>query len=204
MGCATSSEMIWVKSGADENAFSRDRSACVHQSQSGDASRVDADSFAACMNQAGWQVQEKSNAQKEEIASQPNLPMQQSFEELKRDKDARCANVSYELFFRKTACDPENVTPVQMSDKSKVTVYEKTVLLKLQTEMQNSQVRAIQTYREYGGEAGERSAQILESWLIFNQKNMIDLYEGKQTWGDYNRARKNLHMQLSEALKSNR
>lgn len=191
--------MVWVKPGADESLFAQDRSACVQESSRSVSGSADQNLFAACMKQKGWGLQ------KEQLILPPappdSGPLQEVFLTLKTDKEKRCVNPAYLSFFSKTACDPQDITASQIADKKNATADEKAVLLKLKMEMQDSQKRALSAYRQYGGESGERSARVLESWQIFNDKNITDLYEGKQTWGDYNRSRKGLSAQLSEALK---
>ena len=61
--------------------------------------------------------------------------------------------------------------------------------------------KAREVARKYGGSIGDEKASIQEHFQSLGDKNIMDLYEGKQTWGEYNKRKKELHEQLMDALK---
>ncbi len=197
LGCATAGRNVWVKAGAGESEFAREKSVCAAQAQS-ESSGIDQGVFGKCMEQNGWSVQNEKEI-KPQIIPAPN-PMQPAFDALAREKEQRCVSDEFRLFFSKTACDPKDITAMQINDALMITEAEKSTVIKLRDQMERSQGRAVAAYREHGGESGERAAQMLESWRVFNDRNILDLIEGKQTWGEYNRYRKGLYLQLAESL----
>jgi len=191
---------VWVKLGTDENLFSQETNLCANQSQSSGA--VDQILFASCMTTKGWHLESQPESLQQAVASDsPSVnPLKETLDALVREKEKRCQNPELESFSPKTACDPTDVTPQRISDKASVSSEEKSIILKLREEIKKSQACAVETYRNHGGDNSERSAQVLESRQIFNDKNVMDLYEGQQTWGAFDQRRKELCLQLKDVL----
>lgn len=191
-GCAApAANLIWVKPGADETLFAAEKAVCAERAGS------DQKVFENCMTQNGWQLRDKRRAP----AQAPSEELLKVFDELSREKDRRCAAPEYAAFFAKTACDPQSVTAVQAADKAMITPAEKEALIQLRVEMRKSQDKAAAAYKDYGGNRGAQSAQIMETWYLFNERNVDDLMSGRQNWGAYNRARRSLYLDLLEELK---
>ncbi len=191
---------IWVKPDASKSDFAHDQDVCIRRAQPAKSNSFGPKSadpilFSDCMHQSGWHLQDESRA------TQPAPgPMQKTLESLRQEKEKRCTSDEFRPFFSKTACDPQDITPGQMADKTTITAEEKKVLLKLKKEMQKSQDKATTAYREYGEEQGDKIARLLESWQVFSDKNVSDLLQKKQSWGNYNRYRKDLYSQLNAEL----
>lgn len=197
----------WVKPGASQNDFSKDRYDCLQQSQQrvsgayvnayGGASSnkviTNDQLFGACMNSKGWTLQsqsqvEKTAAQNRQVSESANYKYQEIIERSK----TTCTDKSFEAFYNKTPCAPIDTTLSQLSDPTKINASQKKALDALTPVLQQNNRDLASWYRTYGGGSGAKRAQILE--LIFDkaEANRLKLYTGKITWGEFNKTRKEI------------
>jgi hypothetical protein len=80
-----------------------------------------------------------------------------------------------------------------MSDAAKISEAEKTVLSKVD-ELGNQYFNELlRAYRQYGGPTGQKVAAMREGLHSRGERNIFQLYGGEITWGEYNKARKELY-----------
>ena len=203
-GCANNN--VWTKAGAGQSEFSQARYNCLQQSQQGASSAyvnryggvavassgaVTNDGlFSACMNAAGWSLQNKDTLpQNQAQAASGKARFDQNIETMK----AACISPEFQLYYSKTSCTANAVTMSQMSDKTKITAAEKPVLeaatIKIDTLTRDNN----SIIRTAGSEKDKAFANYLETiYMPLLDKNRFNLYDGKITWGDFNRRRKEL------------
>jgi hypothetical protein len=86
-----------------------------------------------------------------------------------------------------------------MADQSFATQVEKAALSKIEFQYRESLRELVAAYRRYGGERGAALASLREEYATKSNQNVLSLYEGKTSWGDYNRLRKQLYEDGSAA-----
>lgn len=103
-----------------------------------------------------------------------------------------CLEPEYAAYFAKTFCTPSDINLAMMSDRSKITQAQKTAL--------NAWAQAYDKLADELNEALALTSPSNKQMADYNkmiafpaaQKNRLELYEGKITWGVYNRKRKDI------------
>lgn len=114
--------------------------------------------------------------------------------EIKERSDKLCIDERLKLFFAKTPCNVPELTLQHLTDNSKVTTAEKSVLLQIDAEyitiaQMVAENHRLNTRPESLGAALANSRMKGRSDA---QENLTNLYQGKITWGEYNSQRKEL------------
>ena len=130
--------------------------------------------------------------------SSNNQAVRDSLVELSKKIKALCDQAEYSVYFTKTFCTPIDSTPAMMTDMRKINRAEKAALQawapvydKLATEM-NSLLGSTST-------VNKRMADYNETVTVpAAQKNRQALYEGRITWGEYNRKRRQISDDIAE------
>ena len=211
-GC---SQPLWVKPGASQQDFGIDKYQCMQQSQQrvsgtyvnayGGASSnkviTNEGLFDACMNSRGWTLQssnslEKSSAQQRQQVEQNTY----RFEMLAQRRAALCKDPSYEAFYSKTPCKASDATLSQLSDNSKITAAQRKSLDLLSPEFNSLNRDVLAAQRSVGGKSNGEKLANLQAAFDAEDKNRLDLYSGKVTWGQFNANRKNISKDLSSKM----
>ena len=117
----------------------------------------------------------------------------QAMQVLKDKQDGFCADPANQAYYAKTGCKPNEITFDQQLDKSKISSSEKLVLKDLYPKLQTLSREAAANMRTYYGPKGIKGADLVEGKMIpQSDKNNLELYSGKITWGDYNIRRKEI------------
>lgn len=103
-----------------------------------------------------------------------------------------CLEPEYAAYFAKTFCTPSELSLAMMSDRTKITQPQKTAL--------NVWAQAYDKLVDELNEALALTSPSNKQMADYNkmiafpaaQKNRMELYEGKITWGVYNRKRKEI------------
>lgn len=217
VGCA----QTWYKPTAKAGDFERDRYDCLQQSQQqvgvaqvnqfGGAAvnkPVTNDGlFASCMNSRGWSLQNtkalEGQLQQQQASNMVvQSQLQSESERITQQANAICANPDYKPYYSKSACQAADISFEQLADQNKITPAQKAVLLK-----QRAAIADIQKARtELNRRAGGRAAKIADAGNTYlipqNDQNNLDLYNGKITWGEYNKNRKDIYLKFQERIKS--
>jgi hypothetical protein len=140
-------------------------------------------------------------AQSKPVAVLSDIPTQESMNAWRsKDQETRekhnkiCINDSYKLFFAKTTCNVGELTLQFLTDESKATPAEKKVLLLVDNELLAVAKMAADNYRENTKPAALAIAlsNLRMKSRADAQENLLNLYQGKITWGGYNTQRKAL------------
>src|SRR5207253_1074370 len=100
---------------------------------------------------------------------------------------ARCQEPELRPYFTKTPCIAFDATLEQLSDSSGITEEQKVALQKNRSEYFEQSRRFIQALRQHGGQKGAAIATMREKLDDEGDANILDLYAGKISWGEYNR-----------------
>ncbi|MFZ3322726.1 MAG: tetratricopeptide repeat protein [Usitatibacter sp.] len=123
-----------------------------------------------------------------------------ALEAVTRRWNSLCSDGKYSAYFHKTGCDAvRDITPAQMTDQATVTEAEKSALSGIMALSSSVSGDVVAAHRQYGGEHGVAVARLREQVATKSAANMQSLYDGQITWGDYNRARKNMYEEFSAA-----
>ena len=103
-----------------------------------------------------------------------------------------CIEPEYAVYFAKTFCTPSELSLTMMSDRTKISQAQKIAL--------NAWAQAYDKFADELNEALALTSAANKQMADYNktiafpaaQKNRLELYEGKITWGVYNRKRKDI------------
>lgn len=209
---AACAPQTWIKPGATQNEFSQDKYDCMQQAQQrvsgvlvnaygGAATNqviTNGNLFSSCMNAKGWYL--NNNQQSSQPPQpQPN-PLKVASDSVLSDIKAMCAREDLKPYFNKSSCNALEISLEQMSDKSKISADEKVALSKLQAANQPIVKKIVDAFRQYGGAKGADAAMLREKTQQLLEKNQFELYDGKINWGEYNRRRHELGVQIRDEL----
>jgi hypothetical protein len=112
--------------------------------------------------------------------------------EIRQRLDKICTDEKYKLFFAKTPCNVSELTLQHLTDTSKVTPAEKSVLLQMDAEYLTIAQMVADNYKlnTRPESLGTALANNRMKGRSDSQENLFNLYQGKITWGGYNTQRK--------------
>jgi RecJ-like exonuclease len=212
-GCA---QNLWVKANAGQGEFERDRYSCLQQAQQRvGAAQVNANGgsavntvatndmlFSSCMGSKGWSLQNKEVVQAQAAQNQArNDDLKRQYDQVVANVVAMCNKDELKEYYKKTACRAPDVSFEQIADTTKITTSQKAALVKQREEVALIEKKqdAIQRQR---GEAGLKVISVVTNFTRpENEKNNLDLYNGKITWGDYNKRRKEIYVETQNKLR---
>lgn len=220
-GHAQQNDQAWFKLNGTQQELAQVRYACLQSSQqrvSGtrqqmwtgqqevyDEVKINDQMFAACMNSAGWtqQRQDVAQAQQQQNAqANRNSEIKAVLDDFAKNQKESCTKPEYKEYYAKTGCSTTDITFEQLTDETKITQAQKAALIK--------QRQLIAEYRKwygefqvkYFGELGRRRYDFVKSYLEPKEEaNNLDLYNGKITWGQYSKARKEISSDFSAKVK---
>lgn len=213
LGCA---QNLWVKPNSNQGEFERDRYSCLQQSQQRvGAAQVDAYGgsafntvrtndmlFSTCMGSKGWSLQNKEIVQTLAIQNQAKMAgLKQQFDEVLANIVAMCNKEELREYYKKSACKAPDVSFEQLADATKITSEQKIALIK-----QREQVALLEKdqdeLQKQRGDVGLKIISISSNFIRpENEKNNLDLYNGKITWGEYNKRRKEIYVEGQNKLR---
>jgi hypothetical protein len=88
-----------------------------------------------------------------------------------------------------------------MTDETKITQPQKQVFIKWRETVDASLQQTLNFEVRLGGSTGKKYASSFATYKADNDKNNVDLYNGKITWGQYNGKRKEIYLKIMEAIK---
>lgn len=199
--CLVGCPQVWVKPGASQTDFGKDKYDCLQQAQQrvsgavvnqygGSASNrvITNDTlFTACMNARGWTLQSQSavqqNSAKSREAVEASIFKLQQISQAQKDI---CTDPQFEAYYKKAPCNPSNSSLSQLSDTSKITPTQKKELEALSPRLKQVSLDTSNWQRIYGGPKGNINAQIIDSSFEAEEKNRLSLYSGRISWGVFN------------------
>ena len=136
---------------------------------------------------------------------QQNTKLEESKQKLEKVKVKMlemCNAPELAAYYKKTSCKVTDITFEQVADVTKITASQKVSLAKQRAqyvELQKDQKEALLMTQQ---PAGQKTIDLTESYLMpQTEQNGIDLYNGKITWGDYNKRRKEIYAEFMKRLK---
>lgn len=206
-GCAQ--QKVWEKPGSSQSDFGQDRYACLQQSQQpssgayvnrygGFASSniiTNGGLFDACMNSRGWNLTTKNS----ETGS---TPYKDAIDALDAEARENCTREEIQAFIRKAPCFGNVATLEQLSDKSKISSNEKATLSSWRKMVGEHNKKVASTHRQYSPQNGNRLAEALEKLNVAGDQLALELYNGKITWGEFNKRRLELGTKAQEDFKN--
>ena len=199
-GCANN---VWVKPGASVNDFNVDRAQCNAQAYSIPFANVYQQAAVQneCLQGKGWSLRDKAIHQAN--YSEAESRWTQANNKVKEDAQARCKEPAYSAYFSKTACLAQDITFDQMADTSKITNQQKVAFLGFKKAFDTQFAQYLDLIKNIPNSTGERLAALYQTTLMpESDKNSIDLYSGKITWGEYNQRRKEINAKFIEVAKN--
>lgn len=212
-GCA---QTVWLKPGASQDDFSRDRYGCMQESQQrvggavvnqfgGSATNTvvtNGQLFGSCMNSRGWYLTQRNQqtASAPSPSAAPN-PIAASEAKVVQARAATCAKPEYQSILAKSPCKAEDISLVQLADESRISESEKAAFARLRAEGHETDKMGLAVYRAAGGPRGNKFADAVDASRAAFEQTALALYTGKVTWGEYNLRRKENSRALSEELR---
>lgn len=217
VGCA---QNMWVKNGATQEDYGRDRLSCLQQSQqieSRSGTSASANSaygsyesksrtgavtntsiFNACMNSKGWVLKNSS-----EVAEQNSR--KKVVDDEKRDQINMlrsqmvgiCDRDEYVAFTSKTSCGDKSTTLAMLADNTKINANQKKAMDGYTEEwesLMNQQEKLI--LRTADAKLRSRIQCTNDKIKPLFRKNDLDLYTGRITWGQYNKTKNDLRTKM--------
>jgi len=213
VGCA----QTWYKPTARPGDFEKDRYDCLQQSQqqfsaaqtngwqgAAVSKTVTNDGlFSSCMNARGWSLQNKQALENQLQQQQVGQSVAQSRIQADQAKFADkinqiCSDPEFKAFYAKTACRQLDITFEQIADNTKITAAQKTALVK-QRAAADVYLKDNMAFQRSLGSRGNKVADLQQNFLMPKSDSIyLDLYNGKITWGEFNKQRKELAIQFRE------
>ena len=196
--CVTNNQKVWMKSGASTEDFETDRAQCNAQAYSVAGGNMYQIIFVQnqCLQGKGWRLQD---------ANQVNELGNQLLNEREKQSIASkelCSRKEYEVIYAKTPCLSTQINFKNMTDNTKITEQQKFIFTKWREELDASIEITINREISLNGMAGKRFSNYYKSSAKpQNDKNNLDLYNEKITWGEYNSKRQEIYLKMSDAIK---
>ena len=214
-GCANNN-FAWYKADGTQEMFSQDRYACLQQTQqptstayygnyggllqskqytASSGMATNSPLYTACMNSRGWTWRDQTAAQNSNSAPNPQVQSgRDSAAAIIARMGALCSKAEYAPYFSKTFCASPDASLALMTDKNKINNAERAALNAWSQEYDKLFIELNAISTKQGNENDKKIVRYRETVAQpAAQKNRLDLYDGKITWGDYNRRRKDIN-----------
>lgn len=214
IGCAANQKMLFDRPGLTSEEFNRDKYDCIQQARTSwagggtgsvgvamivlsknNAEKQSNELFKMCMEARGYTAREVDD---EEFERQKNSPLKTNMNQITKERTDRCNRDEFQLIFIKSSCKADNITLEQLSDKTMISEVEKTVFSKYRSENADSNNKTLAVFRTNGNSQEKELGIVVEQIYLQLDKNALDLFESKITWGEYNKKRKELFQTLKE------
>lgn len=220
--------LTWYKNTARPGEFEQDKYTCTQQSQQQySGAQVNAyggtavnkvitndNLFTQCMNAKGWSLQRQENAQalvqqqqavnqqRQYDQNQRNAEIKKAFDDFRLMVQANCTKTELKEYYAKSACTANEITFAQIADDTKITKEQKIVLPKQRESVAETQKIYKELQIKYYGDLGRRRSDLLnKTQVVQDESNNLDLFNGKITWGEYNKKRKAISAEFGDKLK---
>ena len=215
IGCAPTKKLIFDRERLTTEEFNRDKYECVQQSKvnwggggTGAlgivmilSSKSSADNqanemFKMCMEARGYTAREVSDEEFEN--NKTFADMMKPANKMARDL---CKKEEYKIVFIKSACEAKDVTYEQLSDKSMISDIEKSICLKVYEERLAIRKRIFDTLQASENPRSKEYILFLKKDYDKGDKVFLDLVNGKISWGEYNKFKKEKAEEIKKELR---
>ena len=151
-----------------------------------------ADLFGACMTARGWYLVSVTDAK----------AYSNALSALNAEQQQLCTRADLlPIFEKKMPCQAKQATPEQLSDRSKISKVEIPVFMKWRvlTEENNRKVAA--THQQYNRQTGDNVASLTKNEEA-SAKLAEQLYNGRISWGEFNKGRIEIGLQTEQSAKN--
>lgn len=200
--------MVWYKSTGGPKEFEQDKYSCLQQSQQqfgaaqinayggGSVNRMitNDDLLGSCLRAKGWNWQRLDLTEAQDQQNRVrNQDTKQDFDEALNVVKADCLKPEFKEYYSKTACLVNDITFEQLADDSKITGQQKITLLKQREMVSKNRKITVDLQIKHFGDLGRRRNDLAKNYLEPKEEtNNLDLYNGKITWGQYSKNRKEI------------
>jgi hypothetical protein len=216
IGCA---QNTWYKPTARSGEFESDRYECIQQSQqrlsvasiykfSGTAvdQQITNDQvFSTCMTSKGWSLGKKEDVQNQVAQSTAQFnSVKFQLDQLTERSKVFCSLPEFKEFYTNTPCLVTEMSLTHTANDSKITDELKKVMLKQQEYVAGFRKEWSELVKSIGPN-GVRQVEINQNIIVpMIEKNTLNLYTGKISWGEYNQRRKEISREEEAAYKGKR
>jgi len=196
---------LWVKPGGTTAEFDKDKYNCLQSSQqrasglyfnkfgggASDQMVTNDKLFSSCMNSRGWKLTRGDEASK--YVADQTAKIQEvnvTMEQLKQENYALCAKAEYAWINQRSACNANELTLAQLSNTERLNTTNRDSFMAFYAENKNLSRRRIEVINASGDRNSRALVDIMEKFLSSRERSALELYEGKVTWGEYNKDRK--------------
>lgn len=163
-----------------------------------------------CLQGKGWQLVEREVGPPSPSQGVPSVEIdpriKQANASYERGVRELCGSERYKTLFANTACFANEISLHHMASAEKLNPADKAHFLEWRSKVHNLLTDVANTAELYDGRSGRRVSDFIRNSMIpGDEKNELDLYDGKITWGEYNRLRKDLgalHVRELNAISS--
>jgi hypothetical protein len=141
---------------------------------------------------------QQQNAQQSQPASSPQLKA--ALEQITKEIKEACGREEYKPLFAHTACNANDITLEQLTDKTTIAGTDKPAYSRLRSDSRAFATKVANALRAYGGAKGADIAMARERAETLYDRNGLALYEETISWGDYNKRRKEIADSLRDEV----
>jgi hypothetical protein len=196
--CAQQQQDYWQKPGASVDEFGSDRELCMERARQPSSHAYvnqsdGADLFGACMTARGWHLVSVTDAKAYSNAlSAVNAAQLQL-----------CTRADLlPIFAKKMPCQAKQATAEQLSDRAKISKAEKPAFMKWRILTEENIQKAAATHQQYNRQTGDNVASLIKKNEEASTKFAEQLYDGRISWGEYNKGRMELGLRTEQEGKN--
>jgi hypothetical protein len=143
-----------------------------------------------CMRTLGWSKQQTVSSSQSNVA-ELNRKYQEEFSGLMGEFEVRvCKSEGFQYLFKKSPCNIRDISLVHLANKDKVNQQDLDLLLKYSETLKEFQNKELEIINKYILPPLKINyANMRRSQMDRGMGLLLELYEGKITWGDYNKKR---------------
>lgn len=126
-----------------------------------------------------------------------NVKMKQ----IEKEQNDMCNNEALKSIFLKTSCKADKITLEQLDDKSFISESDKIIFSKYIDDTKSYNKKTIDVMQAYRVTQYKSIGIVMQQFFIQSEKSALDLYEGKITWGGFNKIRRDQFQSLQGKLR---
>lgn len=176
---------------------------CFTNSQPGGVNcQPNNDQVKSCLLSKGWTLQSRETAT---ALAEQNKAKSEELKKFNESIQAKvvemCNRDELREYYKKTACRAQEISFQHIADNTKITESQKTAVL-LQSKENTVIQTDLKTLHKKRGDLGMKTVELATNFLDpENDKNRLDLYNGKITWGEYNKRRREIYAEFLERIR---
>jgi hypothetical protein len=196
--CAQQQQDYWQKPGASVDEFGSVREACMEQARQPSSEAYvnqsdGADLFGACMTARGWHLVSVTDAK----------AYSNALSALNAEQLQLCARADLPpIFTKKMPCQAKQASAEQLSERTKISKEEKPAFMKWRVLTEENNQKAAAAHQQYNRQTGDNVAALIKKNQEASAKLAEQLYDGRISWGQYNKGRIEIGLQMEQEAKN--